>query len=136
MLKLNNRYRVAVLLAIAVCLSAGAVFNAPARQAKSKCPTTKMTCPDLVKVGEKLTFTANVQGGDKDVTPTYNWTVSAGAISSGQGTSTITVDTKEMSDGASVTATVELGGFDRECGYGSTVQSCTASVEKKKADAR
>src|SRR6185503_3855151 len=65
--------------------------------------------------------------------PTYNWTVSAGAISSGQGTSVITVDTTEASSGSTITATVELGGFDRNC-Y--TAQSSTTSVMAKKADAR
>ncbi|HKQ05296.1 MAG TPA: hypothetical protein VJ464_09205 [Blastocatellia bacterium] len=130
MIKLNERYRVG-LIVVVVCLSlSGASFHTAAQQSQSKCPTTKMVCPDLVKVGEKLTFTANVQGGDQNVTPTYNWTVSAGAISSGQGTSTITVDTKGVAADTSVTATVELGGYDRECGYGSTVASCTSSVEK------
>ena len=74
-----------------------------------------------------LTFTANVSGGDNDVTPTYNWSVSAGTISSGQGTSTIIVDTKEAG-GMTVTATVDVGGYSREC---STSHSCTASVAKK-----
>ncbi|HJQ27134.1 MAG TPA: hypothetical protein VKA60_24815 [Blastocatellia bacterium] len=130
MIKLNERYRVALIVGVVFLSLSGASFHTAAQQSQSRCPTTKMTCPDTVKVGEKLTFTANVEGGDKNVTPTYNWTVSAGAISSGQGTSTITVETKELAANSSVTATVELGGYDRECGYGSTVQSCTTSVEK------
>jgi hypothetical protein len=117
-----------------ICLFAlvavGAGFNVPAQQ-QAACPTTKIHCPDSVHKGESLTFTADVKGGDKDVTPTYNWTVSAGTISSGQGTSTITVDLKGVEAGASVTATVELGGYSRDCGYGSTVNSCTTSVEKQ-----
>ena len=131
MMKLNDRRVFAVLVAVTVCLSAGAAFRAPAGQSQSKCPTTKVTCPDLVGAGDKLTFSANVRGGDQNVTPTYNWMVSAGAISSGQGTSTITVNTKELTDDTSVTATVELGGYDRECGYGSTAASCTTGVQKK-----
>jgi hypothetical protein len=136
-MRLDDR-RVVILLAVAmVWLFSGAGINSRAadQQAQNKCPTTKMQCPDTVTVGEKLTFTANLRGGDQQVTPTYNWTVSAGAISSGQGTSTITVDTKEVAADSSVTATVEIGGFDRECGYGSTVASCTSIVEKK-ADVR
>ena len=31
--------------------------------AQAKCPTVRTTCPDSVKVGEGLTFTANVTGG-------------------------------------------------------------------------
>ena len=56
---------------------------------------------------------------------TYNWTVSAGTISSGQGTSSITVDTAGLG-GQSVTATVELGGLDPSC---SRTASCTTSVK-------
>ena len=132
MMKLNDRHRLALIVVMAACFFSGSFisFHVSAQASQSKCPTTKATCPDLIKVGEKLTFTATIQGGDQNVTPTYNWTVSAGTISSGQGTSTITVDTKELAAGSSVTATVELGGFDRECGYGSTAQSCTTSVEK------
>jgi hypothetical protein len=135
MMRLNDR-RVFVLLAVGVVwLFSGAFFRPPVEQAQTKCPTTKMNCPDSVTVGEKLTFTADLRGGDQNVTPTYNWTVSAGAIATGQGTSTITVNTKEVAAGGSVTATVEVGGFDRECGYGSTIASCTTEVQKK-ADAR
>src|SRR5689334_17754102 len=96
MIKRNERYRVTLIVAVVFLSLSGASFHTAAQQSQSKCPTTKMTCPDLVKVGEKLTFTANVQGGDQNVTPTYNWAVSAGKISSGQGTSTITVDTKGL----------------------------------------
>ena len=134
-MKLSDRRLFAVPVVIAVWLFAGAAAHAPAGQSQAKCPTTKVVCPDSVDAGDKLTFTANVRGGDQDVTPTYNWMVSAGAISSGQGTSTITVDTKELTGGGSVTATVELGSFDRDCGYGSTAASCTTDV-KKKADER
>ncbi|HST23969.1 MAG TPA: Ig-like domain-containing protein [Blastocatellia bacterium] len=95
--------------------------------AQAKCPTVRTSCPDSVKVGDNLTFTANVSGGDNDVTPTYNWSISAGTISSGQGTSTIIVDTKEAG-GMTITATVDVGGYSREC---STSNSCTASVMNK-----
>jgi len=101
--------------------------GADAANAQANCPTVRTSCPDSVKVGEDLTFTANVSGGDQNVTPTYNWAVSAGTISSGQGTSTIIVETKEAG-GMTVTATVDVGGYSREC---STSHSCTASVLKK-----
>lgn len=42
---------------------------------------------------------------------------------------------KEVAADSTVTATVELGGFDRECGYGSVAASCTTMVLKK-VDAR
>jgi hypothetical protein len=88
------------------------------------CPTVSVSCPDTGTVGTPVTFTANVSGGDANVTPTYNWTVSAGTISSGQGTSSITVDTTGVTGGTTITATVDVGGYDRSC---STSSSCTVS---------
>lgn len=102
---------------------------------KPDCPATKVSCPDTVYINDKLEMTANVSGGDSNVTPTYNWSVSAGTIESGQGTSTIAISTKELSESQSVTATVDVGGFSRECGYGQTAASCTTTVMKK-AEAR
>ena len=102
-----------------------AAFHVSAQTAS--CPTVEVTCPDTVNVGEDLTFTAGVSGGASSVTPTYNWTVSAGSIKSGQGTSTIVVDTADTG-GQTITATVDVGGFDREC---STSSSCTVSVVEK-----
>jgi hypothetical protein len=90
------------------------------------CPTVTVSCPDTItRAGEPVTFTANVSGGDPNVTPTFNWTVSAGTISSGQGTSSITVDTTGVAGGQSITATVDVGGYDRTC---STSASCTTGV--------
>ncbi|MEA2175213.1 MAG: hypothetical protein QOD00_2805 [Blastocatellia bacterium] len=88
------------------------------------CPTVNVSCPDSVDAGSPVTFTANVAGGDPNLTPTYNWSVSAGTISSGQGTSSITVDTTGTS-GQTITATVELGGVEPTC---TRTASCTASV--------
>jgi hypothetical protein len=89
---------------------------------KPPCPTISVSCPSEVDQAAPITFTASI-GGDMNVT--YNWTVSAGTISSGQGTSSITVDTAGIG-GQSVTATVELGGLDPSC---SRTASCTTSVK-------
>jgi hypothetical protein len=89
-----------------------------------ECPTVTVSCPDQGTIGTPVTFTANVSGGDSSVTPTFNWTVSAGTISSGQGTSSITVDTTGVAGNSTITATVEVGGYDRTC---STSNSCTVS---------
>jgi PKD domain-containing protein len=95
---------------------------------QGSCPILKVSCPDSLEPGNSLKFTASVEGGDQTVEPTYNWTVSAGAISSGQGTSTIEVDTSKLSDNETVTATVELGGFDPNC---KRADSCTTTVIKR-----
>lgn len=104
---------------------------ASAQEATASCPTIDVSCPDSVEAGDELTFTAGVSGGDENITPTYNWTISAGTISSGQGTSTIVVDTTEAG-GMTITATVDVGGFSLEC---STSNSCTTSVSEKGAPA-
>src|SRR6185436_17646123 len=71
------------------------------------CPTVSVSCPTDVEPNAPITFTARVSGGAAGATWTYNWSVSAGTISSGQGTSTITVDTANLG-GQSVTATVSI----------------------------
>jgi len=86
------------------------------------CPTISVSCPDSVDQGAAITFTASVVGGTGS--PTYNWSVSAGTISGGQGTPTITVDTGTLG-GQTVTATVDVGGLDPAC---SRTASCSTAV--------
>jgi len=134
-MKLNVR-RFALLFALAFLLlnlpGQTSFVSAQQKQpAKPACPVTKVTCPDMVYTTDKLRISAEVNGGDAKGTQTFNWSVSAGSIESGQGSSTIEVSTKELSDGQTVTATVEVGGFDRECGYGQVMASCSSSVMKK-----
>src|SRR5207253_7135758 len=50
---------------------------------------------------------------DPNASVTYNWTLSSGTITSGQGTPTIIVDTTGLDD--NVTATIEIGGLPSEC---------------------
>ena len=119
-------------IAVLVLLAATTSFPAFAQEAAVSCPTVTVSCPDSVRAGEELTFTAGVSGGDTNVDPTYNWSVSAGTISSGQGTSTIVVDTAGTG-GQTITATVDVGGFSREC---NTSHSCTTSVTEKSVPAK
>jgi hypothetical protein len=90
------------------------------------CPKVTSTGPTDIAVGRSATFIANVSGGDPNVTPTYNWAVSAGLIESGQGTSVIVVDTYNTG-GQTITATVDVGGYPPGCG---TVSSWTVSVSE------
>ena len=120
-------------IAVLVLLAAIATTSLPASaQEAVSCPTVTVSCPDSVRVGEDLIFTAGVSGGDTNIQPTYNWTVSAGTISSGQGTATIIVDTTGTG-GQTITATVDIGGYAREC---STSHSCTTSVAEKSVPAK
>jgi hypothetical protein len=81
---------------------------------ESPCPTIVVSCPENAKSNQSMTFQAGVYGGDSTVKITYTWSVSAGKISGGQGTSAITVDVSDVT-GGSVTATVSIGGHEPEC---------------------
>ena len=90
------------------------------------CVTPTVVGPtDTVTPGTPITFSVrNTGGGD----PTYNWTVSAGTITSGQGTSSITVDTTGLSS-TNVTATVELSNLPRpECNCPATASQTVQVV--------
>jgi hypothetical protein len=91
------------------------------------CPQLSVTCPSEVDEGQPATFTANFTQGTPTVSETYNWTVSSGTITSGQGTSSITVDTTGVG-GGSVTATVEVGGVDPSC---DRTASCTVQIRQE-----
>jgi hypothetical protein len=88
------------------------------------CPAIAVSCPDAVDIGQPITFSASITGGATNVTATYNWSVSAGTISGGQGTSTITVDTAGLG-GQTVTATLEVSGYPPACGR---TASCSTQV--------
>jgi hypothetical protein len=88
------------------------------------CPNVSVSCPSDVEAGSPITFTASATSQDPNFSPTYNWSVSAGTITSGQGTSSITVDTANLG-GQSVTATVSIGGAAPEC---NATASCTTSI--------
>ncbi|MGI8565261.1 MAG: PKD domain-containing protein [Pyrinomonadaceae bacterium] len=87
------------------------------------CPNVTVSCPDAVDQGQTATFTANLSAGDPNVTPTFNWSVSAGTITSGQGTSSIQVDTTGVT--GPITATVNVGGYNETCQASAT---CTSNV--------
>jgi hypothetical protein len=79
------------------------------------CGTVTASGGDSAEDGTPITFHANYTQGTPVVSPTYNWSVSAGTITGGQGTDTITVDTKGTG-GQTITASVEVGGLDPSCG--------------------
>lgn len=91
------------------------------------CPTVSTSCPDSVDEGAPVTFKAQFHQGTPAVSPTYNWSVSAGTITSGQGTDTIMVDTTGKG-GQTITATVDVVGVDPTCGH---TASCSTPVKPK-----
>ena len=97
---------------------------------ESPCPTIMVSCPDNAESGKSVTFKADVYGGDYTVKVTYTWSVSAGKISSGQGTSMITVDGSGVT-GGSVTAKVSIGGHDAACVNTASCTTRTAGAVAK-----
>lgn len=96
------------------------------------CPNVGIICPERAEVGQPLTFTSNISGGTSGVTPIYNWTVSAGRIIDGQGTSSIRVDTAGLA-GQTLTATLSMGGYTLDCSATCSVQF-PVPVECRKFD--
>jgi hypothetical protein len=88
------------------------------------CPVVSASVsPSEIQEGQTATFTADVTLNGAN--PTYNWTVSAGTIESGQGTPSIVVRATPGTAGGSITATVELGSVDPSC---QRTASATVSV--------
>jgi hypothetical protein len=89
------------------------------------CPTVSVSCPTEADPNSSAVFTANFAQGTPTISETYKWTISAGTITSGQGTSAITVSTAGLG-GQTLTATVEVGGIDPTC---SRTASCSTPVK-------
>jgi len=79
------------------------------------CPAIEIVCPTTIAMDQPLTFSSRYSGGvPANVSPVYNWSVSAGTITSGQGTDTIKVDTTGLA-GQTVRASLSIGGYNLEC---------------------
>jgi len=94
---------------------------------KLVCPTVSVDCPTEVEETGSATFNAKFNQGIPVVSETYNWSVSAGTITSGQGTSSITVSAAGLA-GQTITATVEIGGVDPSC---PRTASCSTPVKPR-----
>lgn len=87
----------------------------PCAAVRPVCPAIEIVCPTTVALNEPLTFSSRYSGGvPANVSPVYNWTVSAGTIIEGQGTSTIKVDTTGLA-GQTVRASLSMSGYTLEC---------------------
>lgn len=99
------------------------VTDCPPPPPEIVCPTVTVTCPERGTEDAPVTFTATLSGGTPSIAPTYNWTITAGRIISGQGTPSITVDTKGLG-GQSIRANLDVGGFNMRC-----PGSCATAIE-------
>jgi hypothetical protein len=112
----DNQHTATASLTIKVVTCSDCVFLA------SPCPTVLVSCPSGADSKLPIPFAATVAGGNPDVKPTYTWSLTAGKIISGQGTSKITVDASNLG-GQAITATVTVGGFNPKCSF--NVASCS-----------
>ena len=92
------------------------VLDCPPPPPQPVCPTVNISCPESVKEGENAIFSTTITGGTpaQRMTPSYEWTVTAGKIIGGQGTPSITVDTTGLS-GQTIRANVNLTGYGVPC---------------------
>ena len=114
-----------LVLAITLASLAALPFGGAAapRAPQCQCPKVEVSCPDSVRGGEPVTFAASIENAPAGAKLTYHWVVSAGIISSGQGTSSVTVDT--TGETGMTTATVEVGGLPESCPESA---SCTSAI--------
>lgn len=79
------------------------------------CPRITVTCPEAgPESNTRIRFSVSVNGVKRMGDLLYNWSVSKGTISGGQGTAAIEVEATVM-DQEGITATVEIGGIDPNC---------------------
>jgi hypothetical protein len=96
------------------------------------CPNVYITCPDRLELDRPVTFTSSLTGGTGNVTPNFNWTVSAGRIIEGQGTASIKVDTTGLA-GQTLRATLSMGGYPLDCSASCSI-SFPVPLKGKKFD--
>src|SRR6185295_12745361 len=114
--------------------SSVSVLVKPCVAVQPVCPAIEISCPTNVAIDQPLTFTSRYSGGvPANVSPVYNWTVSAGTIISGQGTDTIKVDTIGLG-GQSVRASLSMGGYNLECSADCAVTIPLPKLTNKKFD--
>jgi hypothetical protein len=81
-----------------------------------------------------MTFTATISGAISNIIPIYAWTVSAGRIVRGQGSSSITVDTVGFGGSYAYTATVSVAGLDSNCPATASCYHCALPPFSMKFD--
>lgn len=78
------------------------------------CATVDLDGPSEAEPGTQVVFKIRITGPIHTTRPDFNWTVSAGTITTGQGTQEITVDTVGLG-GQEITVTAELSGAPPGC---------------------
>lgn len=87
-------------------------------QGPAPCPTVNVQAPGQpTRDGQRITFTANLNGGDPKAVPMIIWSTSGGVITQGNNTRRIEVDTTGAGAIAEreIRAEVWIGGYAPEC---------------------
>lgn len=95
--------------------------------ASAQCPKIEISGNYSIMDGDVTAFSVSINGGDVRFSPKFDWTVSAGKLKSGQGTSVVKIDTAGTG-GKTITATVEVGGLPASC---ERTSSISADIDKK-----
>jgi hypothetical protein len=104
------------------------------QQPGDPCPKIELKAPNQpVRDGMPVKISVALAGGDKKVSPMFDWSISAGMINAGQGTPTIEVDTSGAGSDRTIYATVLLGGFAPEC-ESSANATVTVAAPARKVD--
>lgn len=104
------------LLAIVMIVFGGFRMTIGQETTKS-CPTIELTGPPgIVLPGQTAVYTVAVRGVEKTDALEFNWTVSAGQIKEGQGTTSI----KVLQPDACLVVTVEVKGLPASCPSGTS----------------
>jgi hypothetical protein len=109
-----------------------ALFLLPAQESRGPdCPVISVSQLESASTGQTRIYKAYVQNGDPLVTPKFNWTVYEGKITSGQGTSEVSVET----DGnKSFTVTVEVTGYAANCSNTASITTIVHRLRSTKFD--
>jgi hypothetical protein len=106
-------------MALATVLLAS--LGAAAAQSPQRCEIVSIEVPAKVDAGTSIVFSAKLNTVVPTAKPEYKWQITAGTIISGEGTSSISVDTSGLG-GQSIEATVSVSGISTLCST-STTQS-------------
>ncbi len=105
--------RTALLTAVFAFVS---VITASGQGVEGKCPEISVTGPYQITLpGDVMFFRADIPELDSRGAVTYEWKVSNGQITDGQGTNLIRVQTTREDEGTNVTATVTVKGLPKTC---------------------
>jgi hypothetical protein len=98
----------------AAMLILGFVISVFAQAENAACVKTPGTA-GVVEAGTPMKFVVTFSGKTDNLTLGYEWKVSAGTITSGQGTCSIIVDTTGLANGTNITAEVTVKGLPENC---------------------